>query len=421
MIKKVLHLRLEEPLLIRDKKGVGNILQTKDYIPGTTLRGALAFAYLTLNGNSAEDETFRKFFLENKIRYGPSYPVESGANYPSQPIPATARSCKYNPGFIIKLPIQKDEPHGVLDILFPWIFYLWNEKNNANFPHQYRKCLPDTWGLNVQCGAPIEPFTGFYFIDKNYKFKKIEIKKRLIQRTAINEWTQTAAANKLYSIEFIEEGQDFIAEIWIDDSIQGDFKQFIDDKNEILIGGKKNIASGRVSIELKDPTPFPNREELKQRFDNINNAFAQFCQTHGKNLTDNFTFFTATLQSDAIIQDKWFQYKNFIDIHDLKSAIQNGDPSILDSFNLFHSWINTDTIAGWNLAPNYKLPRRNELIIKAGSVFVYISEKGVNANKLIGLLEQIEANGIGDRTTEGFGAIRFCDEFHYNRFIGALK
>ncbi|NOX37252.1 MAG: hypothetical protein GXO78_06930, partial [Calditrichaeota bacterium] len=351
MIRKVLHIHLKEPILIRDKKGVGNVLQSKGYIPGTTLRGALAFAYLSMNGKSANDENFREFFLANKIRYGHAYPAKTGKNYRSLPIPATARSCKYNPGFIVNPFIQKDDPHGVMDILFPWVFYLLNEKNNIDFPHQYRKCLPDRWNLNIHCEAPLEPFEGFYLINGTNNYERIEIKKRLVQRTAINEWTQTAWANKLYSIEFIERGQEFISEMLIDDSLLKDFEQFINDKSEIFIGGKKNIASGRVNIELKDPTPFPNREELEQRFRNMDKAFTDFCQKYGTNSGNKFTFFTITLQSDTIIQDKWFRYKNFIDIDDLKSAVKNEDPSILDNFKLFHAWINTDTVAGWNLAP----------------------------------------------------------------------
>lgn len=67
-----------EPLNFSEKSGDATLYTTKRYIPGTTIRGALAEQYIAKNhlGTTAhENPDFFKFLLSGKVRYLPAYPI----------------------------------------------------------------------------------------------------------------------------------------------------------------------------------------------------------------------------------------------------------------------------------------------------------------------------------------------------------
>jgi CRISPR-associated protein Csx10 len=55
-----------------------------------------------------------------------------------------------------------------------------------------------------------------------------------------------------------------------------------------------------------------------------------------------------------------------------------------------------------------------ELVANRGATFLFSVKKlnGWTDSQWMTALANLEILGIGDRTTEGFGQIRFCDEFH---------
>jgi CRISPR-associated protein Csx10 len=52
-----------------------------------------------------------------------------------------------------------------------------------------------------------------------------------------------------------------------------------------------------------------------------------------------------------------------------------------------------------------------ELITDRGSVYLFSVDKD-HEPAWINALTDLENRGIGDRTMEGFGQVRICDEFH---------
>ncbi len=69
------------------------------------------------------------------------------------------------------------------------------------------------------------------------------------------------------------------------------------------------------------------------------------------------------------------------------------------------SFVKVEKMAGYSLMN--KMPKADEIVIKAGSVLTYSGEANVEN------LKQIEKNGIGLRKSEGYGKIEFCSERHF--------
>src|SRR5713226_2311354 len=84
--------RLLSPVCLAAAVPAGNLTRTLDYIPGSTVRGALAALYL--ESGKPVDTTFEQLFLSGEVTYGNLY--LNGA----APWPLSARSCKHEPGFL---------------------------------------------------------------------------------------------------------------------------------------------------------------------------------------------------------------------------------------------------------------------------------------------------------------------------------
>ena len=124
----------KSPLVVGSGMDVGNVRESRSFIPGSVLRGALAQVILDSLGirkntgrkvkrtflKAAEiadyEKSFKKVFLDGKTaRFGNLYPFPLSDNtipVDAFPIPLTAFTCKPSPGFG-----KKDGEHGVFDLL----------------------------------------------------------------------------------------------------------------------------------------------------------------------------------------------------------------------------------------------------------------------------------------------------------------
>ena len=135
----------------------------------------LARQYLDLGG-APTDETFQHLFLAGKVRFG--FARASGA----YPIPLSARSCKYDGGFV------KDGGHGMLDLLLTGT--------------EERRCNQS------QCHKQSTISMGYW---DPAAWRRVVVSTRLITRTAIDPASGTARTGQLYSQRVLEEGQTFFA------------------------------------------------------------------------------------------------------------------------------------------------------------------------------------------------------------------
>lgn len=163
---------LKSPVCIAKKRNVGNVIETLDYIPGSTIRGALADLFLKKFGgyvnetktwaNKKNEEIFNALFISARSRFGNCY-IRG-----TRLIPLTASSCKYSPGF--NNGHVGDVEHGVFDQLQKISIYELNAKRND---------LLDICQFG-ECKAPLDRFSGFYLNKRSGDFKKIEVSKRLM-------------------------------------------------------------------------------------------------------------------------------------------------------------------------------------------------------------------------------------------------
>lgn len=106
--------KLLSPIMIQENRQSNNP-KSLSYIPGSTLRGALAMHYLRSIGSS-NDEVFNALFVSGSIKYPNLYPSNEQELIVSKILPLTAVSCKNVDGF------QRDADedkigHGVNDSL----------------------------------------------------------------------------------------------------------------------------------------------------------------------------------------------------------------------------------------------------------------------------------------------------------------
>lgn len=386
---------LKSPVCIAKKRGTGNVLETIDYIPGSTIRGSMAMYYLERYGIWDSDKRlyilpedkkteFNHFFNSNAVCFNNAYP--EGAKI----IPLTASSCKYQRGFYN----GREDYHGVRDTLIELTRY---ELTGGFDRDKFDYCA------ECECKAPMDRFSGYYE-ESRAAFEQVIVSKRLIVRTAVSDTFEKASSGQLYTTEVLNEGQIFIAELNKEtfDKLKPIFNNAV-----LRIGIAKNRGLGEVEVKIwengKDEK-YPLAEKLKGLNDKIN-----------KFVPDKL-FFSVTLHSDTILLDDILRFKSTIEIKDLIDSapeITDEKAEILNKFRLLRGFLSTHIVSGWNIA--LKLPQEDVVAISKGSVFLFMADNLSEEDKerLINVLDNIEQSGIGECKNKGFGRIRFCDEFHW--------
>lgn len=415
------------PLAIAQEKTGGSISDVASYIPGTTLRGAIAGLMLrqaqAQNQDFAHqpDSDFKTLFIDNQAIFQNAYPAIAEVPDPVpddkhrkkltvqsdiRVMPSTALSAKNKSGFKSYNP---DDPNqldgnGVFDTLVDRFCA------DAYYRIYDPNCPTD--------GGRVDTFKGLYSI-KNDLYYTHFASTRLLTRVGINRRRATAEDSMLYSVQVLnetkvlpeaeqQEEMVFVGHIWVDDKLLNSFSRYLAAQNDqIRLGGSASRGLGKV--ELK-PEPLDPPADLHHRIitfnDNLQERWERW-QIFGDSPSEsiaNRCFFTLDLQSDAILTEQW-QRTMVISEAMLKQAV--GLES--DSLRLHQSYSSYGQRSGWNAA--WGLPKDAQLITNSGSVYLFsIDEKECETWKKE--LETLEIWGIGNATAEGFGQVRVCDEFH---------
>ncbi|KHE92472.1 MAG: hypothetical protein K8F52_08805 [Candidatus Scalindua rubra] len=391
---------LKSPVCIAMKKGVGNMIETIDYIPGNTIRGALAMHYLEEHGTwdqekriyvlPEDNDEFNTIFNSDTMCFHNAY-IDG-----KKVVPLTASSCKYQSGFEEANNIE--DFHGVRDTLVELVKYELTGGFDKDDKDKFDRC--------GRCPAPMDRFRGYYG-KKSPTASMYEtgaVERRFIARSALNDTFEAAAAGKLYTIEVIDERQTFIAEL--NKALFDKLKPLFDEKI-IRIGRAKSRGFGEVLIRV-EKTIEDNEHSLSHFFESFNGKMYKFI--------GDKSFFSVTLLSDVILLDDILRFKSTITINNLVNTVQDITPegmAVLNKFKLLRGILSTRIVSEWDHA--LKLPREDSLSIAKGSVFVFMSEGLSDSEKelLVTVLGKIENTGIGEQRNKGYGRIRFCDEFHW--------
>jgi CRISPR-associated protein Csx10 len=414
-----LEIKALSPLAISRQKPGGSVSECEDYIPGSVIRGAIAGEILKQSGQqfsklSENGGDFQSIFLgEEPAIFQNAYSanISSKNRIFSQDrienikfLPSTALSSKTKPGFSRKINGKSStDGHGVFDSLID------------------RFCA-DNYGCVFEPNCPkngdrVEPYSGFYSKIDN-KYYSASVTKRLLTRVGINRKRATSEEDILYSIEVLNESESksnkpkfviYRSNILIPDShnnLVDSLLQFINYRSQIFrLGGSTSRGLGKVEITATDITIQQNIAEKISLFNNALCQRWQLWQIFGNPLNQiqkDRTFFTLNLQSNAILTEKCQRttvisasmLENFVGIKDL-------------SLKLEAAYSSYDYRSGWNAA--WGLMKDIELVTNKGGVYLFSTTQPQVWYEILG---ELELNGVGERTYEGFGQVEVCNDFH---------
>ncbi|MCA1991600.1 MAG: CRISPR-associated RAMP protein Csx10 [Coleofasciculus sp. S288] len=401
-----LEIKALSPLAIGRQKPGGSISEAESYIPGTVIRGAVA-AYILKRATTpiTASDNFHSLFLgDNPAIFQNAYPatIEGDKQTRIQPqvkvIPATVLSSKTKSGF-------KPKGNGVFDTLI-------DRFCAEGYSHLYDPNCPKD-------GGRVDAFTGFYS-ELNGKYYSHSATTRLLTRVGINRRRATSEERVLYSIEVLNESQTqgkkekpvvYTSAILVADELADSLQTFINNHQEDLrLGGASSRGLGRVKITAKSPieakTVKPLVEDRINSFQRkLHNRWDEWKKIYNQPLEDlleNRIYFTIDLQSDAILRENW--RRTTVISEDMLRQFAGVIDSSLKLHGAYSSY---DYLSGWNSA--WGLMKDVELITNKGGVYLFSTNQ---PNLWMEKLQDLEVNGVGDRTSEGFGQIQVCNEFH---------
>lgn len=361
------------PLLVNEDRQSSNMVST-DFIPGSTLRGALAAAYLR-NGSPA-DNTFRNLFLgESAI---PNLLPTATAEDVPQTVPLSAYSCKRNPGFNKGTPSGKPA-HGVYDMLA------------LQTASRISESLASSEKWECSCKQELKPFAGFWngCIESPASFR---VSKSYNRFTGIDRLTRTVAQSVFYTSQSIDDCQQgetsgnqyFSGVAKISDDCIESLNKLV--AEPLFVGADRTRGFGELEISIHE------QESYGPDYHGWDKAFREKLENQAG---DDF-FFSIMLTSHAILVDRYLR------------PVADLDLGITDCHQVMRI-VRGVGIRGWNSA--WGLPKTDDTGVKMGSVFLY-RYNGRSLDSLFKQLDQIRIEGIGLRREEGFGMVQVDNPIH---------
>lgn len=392
-----IRIRSLQPICVAAERTQGIIRRSQDYIPGTALRGALAARLRTVWPNIRQQD-FAQMMLAPSARFCNLYPLPSGRDV-SLPLPRTARSCKLYPGFRPRREeVGQARCHCVRDLIFAYLRYELapvEEKLNR---------IPDPYCRSDGCTLPLEPFMRFYSGTRSSDYAAAEVSRRQVTQTAMDPRRETASPTNLFTIEVLEEEQEFAGYFALGKGAdEAEFCNTVCRHGDALrLGYGRTRGMGLVEIlncRVEEPCLWV--DDLPTRLQSFNVAArVNDCSVPGH------TLFALTLLSDAIVLDPFFRHQALLDGPTLAREVHPG----LGSAELLLSFADSRVVPGWSSPHGLPLPEDQS--ITYGSVFVFKTPLEQADVAHIFTQANLERQGIGERRDQGFGQVVICQPFH---------
>ena len=338
----IVHLHLRSSLLITQlgggdpNSGIGY-----NYVPGSTLRGALISRYLDGRTVDAADPTFRRLFLDGGVRYLNGYPLtQSGMRM--LPTPLSWQQPK---------DAQKGDPahDWALGRPLDGAPKAWKGVGGRSFCH-------------VAASGKVEQLTPEMKIN-------IHIAREDRQRP-------TSGSATIFRYDALAEGQTFAAVLVAEDATDlARLRELLPDKSMLAMGRSRTAGYGWVEVRYPRQGGQIVTESATAWTETLPQTAAH---TEGDRLV-------VTLLSDALIQDP-------------QTGAQCADLVSIVGVAAQESYTRLHTVGGFNRKWNLPMPQAEA--IAAGSVFVYPYTPALAQQ-----LNELVAPGIGSRRAEGFGRI----------------
>jgi len=362
-----------EPIIISKKHEMGNNFITQNYIPGTTLLGAMAWKVVR-NNDLKKQSIYTKFielFKKGGIKVSPLYPAYSSPTnpsilYPTIPAPLSLLNCKLypktEPSFheAINFALKDTEPticeecfkKGEFTPLVPLDVFLAVKKPIEGKPFESVKLQ-----TNEEIHITIDLKTGKTKTGDLFSYHSINSNKAFIGTMEISDCDSFA---KLIKLNKLKNGFSF----------------------ELFIGKATSRGYGKVKVFLYD------KDSPIDVF--IKKPISERIQT-----TDQIIM---TLLSDTILVDDWLRFQTTLD-EKVLSKLLGFKVEIINSFT------KSGYIDGFNSL--FGLPKWRDKALIAGSTVGFRVKEEIPQNELIDTLQKLEEEGIGLRTSEGFGRVAF--------------
>ncbi len=389
MTEYFLCLTPEEPLRTGTLKPRGDYLDTRDYLPGSVLRGALA-EWLKLQGRASQIVP-----TVQKVRFGNFFPSPAESVW-ALPFPMTALECKLHGGF---RRIPKEKPgHGIRDSLLIALAYTELERRGARFPVPLLlRCTHEAGGQ--RCGGRMERVSGFYApMPEGWKTVKPE---RVLQtKVALSRHRRAAQEGMLYRVVGVRPKGCFVGRLWTEDEAAiEELKRAVEN---VGIGALTTRGFGTARLGEIEPRPDPIGERLRvfnEKLREVWRDLAALARQVGGSAPDapSGTYFSVDLLAPAVLRDPQ-------GLPTLKLFLEFNGEMLEPVF-----WATQPAFVG-GFSPAWGLPKPTHLGAAMGSVYVF----RVNASPeaLLPFLQELEARGVGLRTDEGLGEILVCHPFH---------
>ncbi len=356
----IVEVRTEEPVLITQNRGSGNLYSGLDFIPGSTLRGALAWKAIRggILASEEGEEIFKTMFTEGKLRVGNCYPAGHD-DKAAIPTPMNLRFCEFYPN-----------QHDI--------------SRNMKHPMKCESCRKENREAKMDKSK--------HFLDSNMMLVRNNSTHDM--HIEIDPEEGTVREGVLYGYEGISMKSRFLGAINVEPEILSKFLgYFYDDVKQesekiaiqLQIGKATRRGYGKSIVTL---TPKSNVLYV-YTWDSIENRVNTINKT-----------FTLTFISDAILIDKYGRYLNQIN-KDYLYGLLGYETEIVGQV------IRTKYVEQFDMRSG--LPRWRNSAIIAGSVveFRLKNTTDVDVKGLQDKLKEIESNGVGIKTVEGFGVVCF--------------
>ncbi len=349
--------RLDEPVLIAQRAYAGNQFDTRPFIPGSVLLGALANR-AAQRYNLADSKIYRDFvglFLRGGVTFPVLYPAHFFRNhlYPTIPAPLGLFTCSV-------VPFQdENEGHGAYPA---WV---------------HDKCS--------ECGSRLEPVGEFVILKRgSYTLSPNRSSEMHVR---INEETQRVAKGDLYGYTVLSAGQYFVGEmLCAGETAWRRLQEMAGIAEETpltwWLGKARRRGYGQVTVWVERCDDHPQtwiQWPLEQRVVNPTQPI------------------TLTLLTDTIIANRWGQQASGFATEWLEPVLGLGPLVIHDAY------ARTRVVDGFNATLG--LPRWRDMALVAGSM-ARISLRNPPTD-WAARLQRLETEGIGVRCNEGFGRVAF--------------
>ena len=375
--------KLLSPLAIRQNRQ-SNISSSMPYLPGNSLRGAIAARYIR-TGGSPEDKVFQSLFIKHPVSFPNLLPVDTETGT-SKTLPLTSVSCKRVPGF------RQDGQHGVSDSLV----YKFAQRNRIK--------AGDGMLCSVEkCGNDRKAYNGFWNGDVDSP-KEIQTSLLFQRHTGIDRTTGTVAHEHFFITQAVADFrkkadtgkyvQQFLSgSAYMDDEQFQMLNPLVD--GPVFAGAFRTRGRGEIelSIEEKSATPFPDIVAWDSKF---KRKIREIVQDEIPAALSDGLYFSLTLESDAILVDQF-----------LRPSADITFP--FDDIQFVLKITKSQVIRGWQSA--WGLAKPDDIGLLMGSVFLF-RYIGSDVGGLEEVLDSVATKGIGLRQEEGFGRISVCDPLH---------